>query len=36
MSEFTIGKLARETGLNIETIRFYERNQLLPEPNRTP
>ncbi|MFQ6614692.1 MAG: MerR family DNA-binding transcriptional regulator, partial [Fidelibacterota bacterium] len=36
MNTFTIGTLVKQTGLNIETIRFYERNQLLPEPNRTP
>ncbi|NOZ74923.1 MAG: heavy metal-responsive transcriptional regulator [FCB group bacterium] len=36
MNQFTIGMLARQTNLNIETIRFYERNQLLPKPNRTP
>ncbi len=36
MSDFTIGILAKNTNLNIETIRFYERNKLLPEPRRTP
>ncbi|MCH8011739.1 MAG: heavy metal-responsive transcriptional regulator [Candidatus Marinimicrobia bacterium] len=35
MNSFTIGTLAKETKLNIETIRFYERNKLLPEPKRT-
>jgi Cu(I)-responsive transcriptional regulator len=31
----TIGHLARKTGTNVETIRFYEKNGLLPEPGRT-
>jgi MerR family mercuric resistance operon transcriptional regulator len=30
-----IGELARETGVNIETIRYYERVGLLPAPART-
>src|SRR5690606_20256715 len=30
-----IGELARTTGANIETIRYYERIGLLPEPHRT-
>jgi len=30
-----IGELARVTGANIETIRYYERIGLLPEPDRT-
>jgi Cu(I)-responsive transcriptional regulator len=30
-----IGELARVTGANIETIRYYERIGLLPEPHRT-
>ncbi|WP_439888832.1 MerR family DNA-binding protein [Pseudomonas sp. MBLB4123] len=32
---FTIGVLARESGVNLETIRFYERSGLLPEPARS-
>jgi Cu(I)-responsive transcriptional regulator len=31
----TIGKLARETGTKVETIRFYEKTGLLPAPRRT-
>jgi len=31
----TIGHLARDTGTNVETIRFYEKSGLLPEPART-
>lgn len=30
----TIGKVARVTGVGIETIRFYEREGLIPEPPR--
>ena len=30
-----IGELAKVTGTPIETIRFYEREQLLPPPGRT-
>jgi len=30
-----IGELARATGTQVETIRFYEREGLLPEPSRT-
>ncbi len=32
----TIGALGKATGVNIETIRYYERIGLLPEPDRTP
>ena len=32
----TIGSLAGRAGVHIETIRFYERRQLLPAPRRTP
>ena len=31
----TIGKVATKTGCHIETIRFYEKEGLLPPPNRT-
>ena len=30
----TIGALAAEAGVNVETIRFYQRKKLLPEPER--
>jgi MerR family copper efflux transcriptional regulator len=32
----TIGELASAAGVNVETIRFYEREGILPEPPRTP
>ncbi|RZA23021.1 MAG: MerR family DNA-binding transcriptional regulator, partial [Lysobacteraceae bacterium] len=31
-----IGQLARLTGAPIDTIRYYERQQLLPTPQRSP
>jgi len=31
----TIGRLAKLAEVNIETIRYYERRGLLPEPSRT-
>ncbi|MBI1213461.1 MAG: MerR family transcriptional regulator [Alphaproteobacteria bacterium] len=31
-----IGDLAQQTSVNIETIRYYERRHLMPEPARTP
>ncbi len=32
---FAIGELSRLTGVNIETIRYYERINMLPAPPRT-
>jgi len=32
----SIGDLARVVGVNIETIRYYERVGLMPAPKRTP
>ena len=32
----SIGDLSKRTGVNIETIRYYERIDLLPAPPRTP
>ena len=34
-SPMQIGELARAAGVNIQTIRFYERERLLPSPPRT-
>ena len=31
----TIGKIARQAGIGIETIRFYERQGLIPSPPRS-
>lgn len=33
--DFTIGKLSSKTGVNIETIRYYEKASILPAPPRT-
>jgi Cu(I)-responsive transcriptional regulator len=35
MMQFTIGKLAQATGVNIETIRYYERSQLISQALRS-
>jgi len=31
---YTIGQLASEAGVNVETIRYYQRRNLFPKPNR--
>jgi MerR family mercuric resistance operon transcriptional regulator len=41
MSDFTnargypIGEMSKRTGVNIETIRYYERIGIMPQPDRT-
>lgn len=35
MKEMLIGRLAEAAGVGVETIRFYEREGLLPEPPRS-
>ncbi|MBT2131588.1 helix-turn-helix domain-containing protein [Planktotalea lamellibrachiae] len=41
MSDFTktrgyaIGEMSKSTGVNIETIRYYERIEIMPKPDRT-
>jgi MerR family mercuric resistance operon transcriptional regulator len=35
MAGITIGKLADMAGVSIDTVRFYERKQLIDEPQRT-
>src|SRR5581483_6055757 len=32
--EMTIGELAETAGVGVETIRFYERKRLIPQPRR--
>jgi len=32
---FTIGGLSKKTGVNIETIRYYEKICVMPKPNRS-
>jgi len=34
MKKFTIGQLAKETGITAETIRFYEKYGLIAKPGR--
>jgi MerR family mercuric resistance operon transcriptional regulator len=34
-NRLSIGKVSAKTGCNIETIRFYEKETLLPAPDRT-
>jgi MerR family mercuric resistance operon transcriptional regulator len=33
--DFNIGELSRRSGVNVETIRYYEREGLIPHPKRT-
>src|SRR6267378_3981697 len=35
MKSLTIGRLAREARVNLETVRYYERRGLLPKPPRS-
>jgi Hg(II)-responsive transcriptional regulator len=32
---FTIGELAKEANVHVETLRYYERRGLIPKPHRT-
>lgn len=34
MAEVTIGRLADAAGVNVETIRYYQRRGLMPEPDK--
>jgi len=36
MKLLTIGALAASAGVHVETVRFYQRKGLLPEPDRLP
>ena len=35
MNGFTIGTVAQQAGVNIETLRYYERKGIVPKPPRT-
>lgn len=35
MRQLTIGQLAKSAGVNLTTIRFYERRGLIPKPHRS-
>jgi MerR family mercuric resistance operon transcriptional regulator len=34
MKNFTIGQLAKKAQVNVETVRYYERRELIPRPPR--
>lgn len=34
MKKLTIGQVAKEAGVHVETVRYYERQGLIPEPPR--
>jgi MerR family mercuric resistance operon transcriptional regulator len=36
MDTLTIGNLAKQASVNVQTVRYYERRRLLPQPKRTP
>lgn len=36
LENMTIGELARRAGVNIQTVRYYERRGLLADPERRP
>lgn len=36
MKYLTIGQLAKRVEVHVETIRYYERSELLPKPERKP
>lgn len=36
MAALTIGQVAKEAGIGVETVRFYEREGLLERPDRRP
>lgn len=36
MQALTIGRLAQQAGVGVETIRFYEREGLIAQPDRRP
>ena len=36
MPRLTIGELARRAGVGVETVRYYQRRGLFPEPPRQP
>lgn len=34
MAEYFVGEIANKVGMNLETIRYYEKLKLLPKPKR--
>jgi len=35
-AQLTIGRLAKQAGVNVETVRYYQRRGLLEEPRKPP
>jgi MerR family transcriptional regulator, copper efflux regulator len=35
MNSFTIGELAKQANVHVETLRYYERRGIIPKPRRT-
>ena len=36
MKPLTVGQLAKRAGVNVETLRYYERIRMMPKPERKP
>lgn len=36
MESMTIGRVAKQSGVGVDAVRFYERQGLIPKPPRTP
>lgn len=34
MTEYFVGQIAKDVGINVETVRYYEKLKLLPKPKR--
>ena len=34
LKQYTIGTLAKQAGVNVETVRYYQRRGLVPQPER--
>lgn len=34
LKQYTIGTLAKQAGVNVETVRYYQRRGLVPQPQR--
>ncbi|HSE42999.1 MAG TPA: MerR family transcriptional regulator [Acidobacteriota bacterium] len=34
--DLTVGKLAKKAGVNLQTVRYYEKRKLIPPAKRTP
>lgn len=36
MKQLKIGQVAKQSGISVETVRYYEQRGLIPEPDRLP